>query len=205
MVFRDVPDRIAAYEKVALQFLDKPCESTLIMFKTLFNNLTEARLSLFYQEQLAVSVIDSMKFLSRMLPAANNPTMKEDLLYLLKNLLHRYRTSELRLGFGKEAMLGAVGCPEVFEEMLKALREGEVEGLLEQLSSLAAATDFSFSCFRWTFIRLNQGHLRPIKKEYVDTIATYATVDSINRFKGIDILTYLIFNTPREGIRRGAC
>lgn len=101
MVFKDVPDRIAAYEKVALQFLDKPCESTLIMFKTLFNNLTEARLTLFYQEQLAVSVIDSMKFLSRMLPVANSPAMKEDLLYLLKNLLQRYRMSELRVGFGK--------------------------------------------------------------------------------------------------------
>lgn len=104
-MFKDVPDRIAAYKKVAVQFLEKPCESTLIMFKTLFNNLTEARLSLFYQEQLAVSVIDSMNFLSRMLPVANNPQLKEDLLYLLKNLLQKYRTSELKVGFRKEAML----------------------------------------------------------------------------------------------------
>jgi hypothetical protein len=81
--------------------------------------------------------------------------------------------------------------------MLKALREGEVEGLLEELSTLAGLKDFSFSCIRWTFIRLNRSCLRPIKKEYVDTIATHATIDSTARFQGIEILTYLIFNSPR--------
>jgi hypothetical protein len=71
------------------------------MFKTLFNSLTEARLSIAHQEQLAVSIVDRMHFLSRMMPAANNAALKEDLLYLLRNLLQRYRNSDLRAGFGK--------------------------------------------------------------------------------------------------------
>ena len=64
------------------------------MIKTLFNNLTEARLTLQHQEQLAVSIVDKMKFLSKMLPAASNPVLKEDLLYLLRNLLQKYRNSQ---------------------------------------------------------------------------------------------------------------
>jgi hypothetical protein len=94
VIYKDMPDRILAYQRAAQQFLDNPCESSLIMFKTLFNNLTEARLSLQHQQQLAVSIVDKMQFLSKMLPAANNPALKEDLLYLLRNLLQKYRTSD---------------------------------------------------------------------------------------------------------------
>ncbi len=42
-------DRISSYKKVADQFLEDPSESKLIMLKTLFNNLSESKLSTYYQ------------------------------------------------------------------------------------------------------------------------------------------------------------
>lgn len=76
-----------------------------------------------------------MQFLTRALPAVT-PALKEDLLYFIRNLLQRYSKSQQRKGFSKGALVEAVVCPEIFEEMLKALREGEIDGLLEELATL---------------------------------------------------------------------
>lgn len=129
-----------------------------------------------------------MNFLTRSLPTANSPALKEDLLYYLRSLLTRYTTADERKGFVREDLVAAVECPEVFEEMLRALRAGEIKGLFEELAKLSSNKEFSFSCLRWTFIHLNRSCLRPIKKEYADVIATYATIDSPSRFKGVDLL-----------------
>jgi hypothetical protein len=134
------------------------------MLKTLFNNLSESKLSLSNQEQLALAIIDDMHFLSRSLSTANSAQFKEDLLYFIKNMLYRYKNSDQRKGFNKEALLEAVTCPEVFEEMLKVLQEGEIKGLLEELSTLVKVKEFPFSCIRWVFIHLNRKCLKPIKK-----------------------------------------
>lgn len=98
-------DRIAAYKRVALQFLEDPCESKLIMLKTLFNNLSESKLSIYHQEQLATDIIDEMHFISRSLPSANSAQFKEDLLYFIKNMLHRYKNNDQHKGFGKEELI----------------------------------------------------------------------------------------------------
>lgn len=89
--------------------------------------------------------------------------------------------------------------------MLRALREGELEGLLEELARLSKEKDFAFSCLRWAFIHLNRHGLLPIKKEYAEVIATYATVDNPSRFRGVTILEELVFSSEREAVRRGAC
>lgn len=81
------------------------------MLKTLYNNLTESKLPLKHQEQLALTLVDQMRFLPRALPAASNPALKEDLLYFVKSLLARYTATPSRAGFARPDLLQAVSCP----------------------------------------------------------------------------------------------
>lgn len=69
------------------------------MLKTLFNNLTESKLSIYYQEDLATEVIEELEFLRRCFPVANNPQFKEDLVYFIRGMLNRYRSNLNRKGF----------------------------------------------------------------------------------------------------------
>lgn len=98
-------DRISAYKQVALQFLEDPSESKIIMLKTLFNNLSESKLSIYYQEDLATEVIDEMDFLRRSFASANNPQVKEDLIYFTRGMLNRYKSNFNRKGFSKDLLL----------------------------------------------------------------------------------------------------
>ena len=193
-----------AYKEVVASFIESPSENKVILLRTLFNSLSEGKVDAFYQGRMAIDIVETLPFMSTMLQLAVNEVYKGDLFYFVKNILNKYKKTYEYKPFSRDLLLEAVQFPEIFELMIEFTPPLDLHTLLEELASLTTVKDFKFDCFKHVFTRVNHDKLRPIKKEYADVVVTEVTIENPADFRGIETLKYLIFNSEREEVRRGA-
>jgi hypothetical protein len=119
----------------------------------------------YYQQRLALVVIDDLNFIQKSFPLFKSFLKnKDDLVTFIKVVLKKYKKLSNRSGFSREILREGVDFPEIFEEMLDLTKDSELEGLLHELADLTTLKDFQFCCIKWVFLRLNWKHIKPIKK-----------------------------------------